>query len=299
VRIFRFDEEVSVPVSAFGSDFRIGPLTEEDSRVRVQMMHLAPGGVIGRHPTTTLQMFAVVKGEGEVSGSDGKRRVIRPGSAAVWDAGELHDASSTEGMMAICIEGEFDVAALSVTAELVVSDYDPEWRSWFKDISDYVWPALRDVALRIDHVGATSVPGLAAKPIIDIDVVVASEDGIRPAIDRLSRIGYRWRGDLGISGREAFNPPKDAALPPNNLYLVVEDCKAHMDHWLLRDLLVEDAEARDRYAELKRRNARHADGDLDVYVAAKATFVAELLTRARAERGLAPETYWNPEGPGS
>ena len=286
-------------MSAFGSDFRIGPLTEADSRVRVQVMHLPPGGVIGRHPTTVPQIFAVVGGEGEVAGSDGKRRAIGPGYAALWDAGEHHDASSTGGLTAICIEGEFEISAMSVTTTLVVSDYDPEWPSWFECISDYVWPALRDVALRIEHVGSTSVVGLAAKPIIDIDVVVASEDRVRPAIDRLARIGYRWRGDLGITGRQAFKVPKDAGLPPNNLYLVVEDCKAHMDHWLLRDLLVEDADARDRYAELKRRNADHADGDMDVYVAAKASFVAELLTRARSERGLPPESYWEPDGPGS
>ncbi len=267
--------------------------------MRLQVMHLAPGGVIGRHPTTTKQMFAVVNGEGEVSGSDGRGRAIRPGYAAVWDAGEVHDASSTGGMTAICIEGEFDVSAFRVTTELIVSNYDPEWPRWFEDISDYVWPALRDVALRMDHVGSTSVPGLAAKPIIDIDVVMASEDRVRQAIDRLSGIGYQWRGDLGISGREAFTPPKDAGLPPNNLYLVVEDCKAHMDHWLLRDLLLEDADARDRYAALKRRNAEQCDGDLDVYVAAKASLVAELLTRARADRGLPPETYWDPEEPGS
>jgi len=299
VRIFRFDVEVSIPVSAFGSDFRIGPLTEDDSRVRVQVMHLAPGGVIGRHPTTVPQMFAVVEGEGEVSGSDGKRRAIGPGYAALWDEGEDHDASSIGGLTAICIEGEFEVSAMKVTTPLVVSGYDPEWPRWFETICDYVWPALRHVALRIDHVGSTSVPGLAAKPIIDIDVVVASEDRIRPAIDRLGRIGYRWRGDLGITGREAFTPPKDAGLPPNNLYVVVEDCRAHMDHWLLRDLLVEDAEARDRYAELKRHNAAHANEDIDVYVAAKASFVAELLTRARAERGLPPVIYWDPDGSGS
>jgi len=68
-----------------------------------------------------------------------------------------------------------------------------------------------------------------------------------------------------------------------------------MDHWLLRDLLVEDAEARQRYADLKRKNAELAKDDMDFYVAAKAKFVSELLTRARAERGLPPETYWDPQ----
>ena len=179
---------------------------------------------------------------------------------------------------------------------MVVSDYDPEWKDWFQTVYDYVWPAVHDVAVRIDHVGSTSVPGLAAKPVIDLDIVVATEDDVRPVIERLAAIGYRWRGDLGVHGREAFRPPPSEALPPNNLYLVVEDNRAHMDHWLLRDLLRSDDEARESYAALKRYNAEQADGDIDVYVAAKANFVAGLLSKARAERGLEPESYWDPEG---
>lgn len=64
---------------------------------------------------------------------------------------------------------------------------------------------------------------------------------------------------------------------------------------LLRDVLRTDEDARRRYAELKRRNQQLAGGDMDVYVARKAALVAELLTKARAERGLPAETYWNPD----
>ena len=88
---------------------------------------------------------------------------------------------------------------------------------------------------------------------------------------------------------------QDEGLPPHNLYLVVENNKAHVDHWLLRDMLRGDPEARERYAALKRRNVVLANRDIDVYVAAKATLVAELLTQARAARGLPPETYWQPD----
>ena len=296
MRIFRFDDEVSVPISDHGSKFRVGPLTGDDSRVRVQVMHLPPGGLIGRHVAISPQMFAVVAGAGVVSGSDGASRAIGRGYAALWDAGEDHGASSEEGLTAVCIEGEFEVWAASVTREVVVCDYDSEWPRWYESVARYVWPGIRDVALRIDHVGSTSVPDLAAKPVIDIDVVVALQADVTPAIDRLAKIGYRWRGDLGVHGREAFESPPGTDLPPHNLYLVVENCRAYMDHWLLRDLLREDSGARERYAALKRYNAQHADGDIDVYVAAKADLVAELLTRARAERGLQPESYWRPGG---
>jgi GrpB-like predicted nucleotidyltransferase (UPF0157 family) len=201
------------------------------------------------------------------------------------------------GLTAIRIEGDFEPAAMAVTQEIIVCDYDPEWPHWFEQLRARLWPTVAPVALRIDHIGSTSVPGLAAKPIIDMDVVVASPAEVDLAIARLEGVGYRWRGDLGITGREAFRPPPDAADPPHHLYVVVENNKAHLDHWLLRDLLRADAEASDRYAALKRRNRELAGGDIDYYVAAKADLVAELLTRARAERGLPAATYWQPQLP--
>src|SRR3954463_1376534 len=95
---------------------------------------------------------------------------------------------------------------MSVGRTIVVCDYDPEWPRWFETICKRLWPAVEAVALRIDHVGSTSVPGLAAKPIIDMDIVVASENEVRHVIERLAAVGYAWGGDLDVAGREAFNP---------------------------------------------------------------------------------------------
>ncbi|MGH9078797.1 MAG: GrpB family protein [Acidimicrobiales bacterium] len=180
-------------------------------------------------------------------------------------------------------------------SQIVVRDYDPQWPAWFEAIRLRVWAAVEHLAVRIDHVGSTSVPGLAAKPIIDLDIVVATEAHREPVITHLATIGYPWLGDLDVPGRDAFEPSGQPELPEHHLYLVVEDNKAHMDHWLLRDLLRADPEACSRYAALKHRNAELAAGDIDVYVAAKAPFVAELLTRARAERGLPAASYWIPQ----
>jgi GrpB-like predicted nucleotidyltransferase (UPF0157 family)/quercetin dioxygenase-like cupin family protein len=295
VEIVRFDEDVSITVSDFDSRFRIGPLVGDGSRVRVEVAHVPPGGSIGRHPASAHQLFAVVAGRGWVSGGTGNGREIGAGYAAVWASGEEHDVHSPDGLTAVCVEGEFELLALAVTAEIVVSDYDEAWPTWFDAVCDRVWPAVRDVAVRIDHVGSTAVPGLAAKPILDIDIVVASPDDVGAVIERLAGLGYRWRGDLGVSGREAFARRTDDGLPRHHLYVVVEDNRAHLDHWLLRDLLRQDPVARERYGALKKRNAELADNDIDVYVAAKAAFVAELLARARADRGLPPASYWTPE----
>jgi GrpB-like predicted nucleotidyltransferase (UPF0157 family) len=297
VQIFRFDPEVSIPIDNFGSMFRIGRLTGDDTQGRVQILYLEPSERVGRHKGGFRQLFAVVSGAGWVSGGDGRRRQIHVGQAAVWEPEEEHDVTSDDGLTAVCVEGSFEIQAVAVTREIVVAGYDPDWPEWFERIRAYLWPAVKQHALRIDHVGSTSVPGLAAKPIIDMDIVVTNESEIRAVIDDLRSLDYQWVGDLGVEGRQAFDSSGQVELPPHHLYLVVENNKAHLDHVLLGDLLRADPEARRQYADLKRANVDLAQGDMDVYVAAKARFVADLLTRARANRGLAPVSYWVPNMP--
>ena len=294
VEIVRFDDEVSRPVADFGSHFSIGPLIGDDSRARVELIRIPPGGSIGRHPASAPQLFAVVVGSAWVSDADGVGRVIEAGYGALWAAGEAHEAHSASGATAVCIEGQLDVWALAVTGDIEVTDYDPRWPQWFEVRRTKVWPAVKDMAGRVDHVGSTAVPGLAAKPIIDMDIVAAAPGDVPAVIERLARLGYRWRGDLGVEGRESFKPPADPGLPRHHLYVVVENNRAHLDHWLLRDLLRDDETARDRYGALKRHNAQQANSDIDVHVAAKAHLVAELLTRARTERDLPAVAYWQP-----
>ncbi len=294
MEIHRFDAEVSRPIDAFGSGFRLGDLLDV-RRARLAVLHLAAGGSIGEHPAAGRQLFAVLEGAGWVSGGDRERRGVRAGEAALWDPGERHAAGSPEGLTALSVEGDFTVLALRVTSDIEVVDHDPEWATSFARIREHLWPAVAHVARRIDHVGSTSVPGLAAKPIIDADVVVASDEDVPGAIEALAAVGYLWRGDLGVPGRESFVCPAGSSLPRHHLYLVVENNKAHVDHWLLGDVLRADPGARDRYGALKRKNAREAGRDVDYYVAAKAAFVADLLAAARAERGLPEAEYWVPD----
>src|ERR1019366_9570123 len=85
------------------------------------------------------------------------------------------------------------------------------------------------------------------------------------------------------------------SLPEHHLYLVVENNRAHCDHWLFRNSLNAYPELRDRYSAIKRENAVLARSDIDRYVALKAAFVAQVLTVARRERAMAPVTYWEPD----
>jgi GrpB-like predicted nucleotidyltransferase (UPF0157 family) len=178
---------------------------------------------------------------------------------------------------------------------VVVVDADLAWPLQFQAIANYLTPFVGDTVLRIEHVGSTSVPGLAAKPIIDVDVVVAEERQVQAALQRIETAGYQWVGDLTVSGREAFEPIDTPPLPVHHLYLVVENNRAHSDHWLLRDALVGNPDLIDRYAALKRENAVLAEGDADRYTALKAAFVAEVLTQTRSARGMPPVDYWEPD----
>lgn len=301
MRIYRFDELVSRPIDNHGSNFRLAPLLPPGSNVSCQAFYLPPNGSIGRHEAASDQLFVVVAGSGFVEGSasgpghvQGGRR-IGPYEAAFFLGGEEHEAWSEEGMSGLIFEGELIPVAFAVTVELEVVEYDPAWPERFEELRGFVWPAVEDLALRIEHVGSTSVPGLAAKPVIDADIVVESEEKVRPVIAALAGLGYRWRGDLGVEGRQAFEPPNEPGLFHHHLYLVVDGSRAYLDHALLADLLRRDDGARAAYATLKEENAARSGGDIDWYVAAKARLVAELLTRARKEAGLEPVDYWVPD----
>jgi GrpB-like predicted nucleotidyltransferase (UPF0157 family) len=178
---------------------------------------------------------------------------------------------------------------------LVVVDADPDWPRQFQEIKTYLLPFMDESVVRIEHVGSTSVPGLAAKPIIDIDIVVENEDLVLVVLRHIASAGYLWVGDLGVAGREAFEADSTPPLPDHHLYLVVENNRAHTDHWLLRDALIDDPTLLERYAAIKRENAAISGGDRDRYTALKADFVAEVLGEARRERGMEPVEYWEPE----
>src|SRR5258708_1722840 len=100
---------------------------------------------------------------------------------------------------------------------IIVVEYDPEWPKVFEELRDHVAVTLSDLAVAIEHIGSTAVPGMAAKPIIDMDVVGPSTAEIPIAIEQLATLGYVHEGDGGIRGREAFTWPPE--MRRHHLYL--------------------------------------------------------------------------------
>ncbi|MBB5109619.1 GrpB family protein [Streptomyces spectabilis] len=178
-----------------------------------------------------------------------------------------------------------------MTDMIVVRDYDPRWPERFEELWQRLAPHVVDLIVSIEHVGSTAVPGCAAKPIIDLDIVVPEESVMPELVSRLAGQGYRHEGDLGIRGREAFQAPP--AAPEHHLYGVVAGSKPHLDHVLLRDYLRQQPDEAQRYSALKVALAQRLPADSEgraAYSAAKSALVEELVTKSYATRAANTST---------
>ncbi|MBR7041618.1 MAG: GrpB family protein [Clostridia bacterium] len=163
-----------------------------------------------------------------------------------------------------------------VTKHVVVLPYDPNWAQAFRAIEAELVAALGGLAKRIEHVGSTSVPGLWAKPIIDIDAVIEDRSLLGEAVRALGKIGYRHEGDLGIPGREAFACEGKTHLMTHHLYVCAEDSSELKRHLAFRDYLRAHPEAIGEYSRVKREAAELFPYDIDAYIAYKSPFIEKI-----------------------
>jgi len=160
-----------------------------------------------------------------------------------------------------------------------VVDYDPAWPARFEELRAEYAAAMEAAGVpvvAIEHVGSTSVPGLAAKPIIDCDIVVR-EDDVLAASEVLTELGFTPLGELGVPLRWAFKDPE--RLAPTNTYVIVEGCLSLRNHLALRAVLRNDPGLRDEYAALKRRAGLEA-ANIDDYGQSKTQVVLKILAAA-------------------
>lgn len=158
-----------------------------------------------------------------------------------------------------------------------VVDYDPDWPRRFEVWRMRVRDALGPVAVRIEHVGSTSVPGLAAKPIVDVQVSVARLDDESAYAAALERIGLqlRSRDDLHRYFRPFPDAPRDV-----HVHVCAAGSEWEREHLLFRDYLRAHPQARDRYADAKRHAAEVWSDDGIAYTDAKTEVILAILEDA-------------------
>ncbi len=165
------------------------------------------------------------------------------------------------------------------TKKVTVIPYDYKWNEEFRKIKLDLEKTLEDSIIAIEHVGSTSVEGLSAKPIIDIDIIIKSYDNFKEVKSRLESFGYYHEGDLGISGREAFGYIEKDELMTHHLYVCPQDSAELKRHIAFRDYLRTHKEDRDKYSEIKLYAAKKYPTDIDSYIETKSPYITEIYKK--------------------
>ena len=172
------------------------------------------------------------------------------------------------------------------TRRVIVVPYDPQWKKDFEAICAELQAALGKLAVSIEHVGSTSVEGLSAKPVIDIDIVIKGMDEFGEVSKRLEEIGYLYEGDLGIEGREAFGYKGKVHLRTHHLYVCPEDSEELKRHIALRDYLRRNPEAMREYGKVKTEGARLFPEDIEGYIQYKGDFIEKVYRETGVSRKM-------------
>ncbi|WP_238392407.1 GrpB family protein [Paenibacillus antri] len=156
--------------------------------------------------------------------------------------------------------------------------YSPDWPERFRTIGSQVRRALDAAAIRIDHIGSTAVPGLDAKPIIDIQVSVASLEPIDAYRQRMIGIGYSWRSDNPDRTKRYFRESPE--MDRTHIHMRVRGSWSEQFALLFRDYLRNCPEEAGAYAAMKREQAQRFRLDRESYVEAKEPMIWDIMRRA-------------------
>jgi GrpB-like predicted nucleotidyltransferase (UPF0157 family) len=160
----------------------------------------------------------------------------------------------------------------------VIANHDPAWPARFAELEARIRPALGDAALAVEHIGSTSVPGLAAKPIVDVLVVVTDVDDEPSYVPAMEGAGFVLR--VREAGHRMFRTPARDV----HVHVYSAGDQAITDYLDLRDWLRVDESDRALYADVKRDLARRPWCDMNHYAEAKSDVIQQVLGRARAWR---------------
>ncbi|SIN96774.1 GrpB family protein [Chitinophaga niabensis] len=169
-----------------------------------------------------------------------------------------------------------------ISKTIKVEAYSDQWPLTFLHLQAKFNQHLEHLIDRIEHVGSTAVPGLAAKPVIDIDIIINDKSRFEEITAILKTLGYTHEGDRGIPGREAFSGPSQ---PAHHLYVCLADSISLKNHLLLRNYLRSHPEKATAYGELKKQLAQKYPDNIDLYVENKTAFITSILE----ETGIDPD----------
>lgn len=165
---------------------------------------------------------------------------------------------------------------------VVLAAYDPRWPTVYDREAARIRDACGDAVTTIDHVGSTAVPGLAAKPIVDIMPGLVSFEAGLNCVEPMRKLGYIYRGEMGIAGRHYFNRDHDG-LRVAHVHMFVVGCDEWRRHNAFRDYLRVHPDAAKRYEALKRELAERHRHEREAYTDAKTDFIRGIDSIAQSK----------------
>ena len=160
-----------------------------------------------------------------------------------------------------------------------LAPYTAEWKRLFEGEKALLQTVIGRYVLDIQHVGSTSIPGMLAKPIMDICIAVAGFEEARVCIQPIEQLGYEYRGEHGIPRRHYFEKgnPRTHHIHMNEI-----DSRDWENQVLFRDYLIRHPGLAEEYATLKAELAQWYPTDREAYLDGKATFIERVLEMARS-----------------
>jgi GrpB-like predicted nucleotidyltransferase (UPF0157 family) len=165
---------------------------------------------------------------------------------------------------------------MSVT---LVEKYNPEWPKWFEEIKAYLGEGVAKASIRIQHLGSTSIPGMIAKPIIDI-IIVIEPDRWEEMKSLLEGLGYYYHGNQGIEERECFRLKDETILPTHHLYVCPKHSYELKKETVFRDYMRTHKRERERLGTLKWSLCEQFNNDRQSYMDGKDAMVKEITQKA-------------------
>ena len=165
--------------------------------------------------------------------------------------------------------------------------YDPSWPKEFEREAARLRTVLADLSIDLHHMGSTAVPGLVAKPVIDILGVIPDVEALDQRADAFRSLGYEVMGEYGIPGRRYFRKDDASGRRTHQLHAFADGSSEIVRHLDFRDYLRAHASTADAYGKLKQKLASECRGDMRCYSDGKTEFIRDVERRAAESKGRA------------
>jgi GrpB-like predicted nucleotidyltransferase (UPF0157 family) len=197
---------------------------------------------------------------------------------------DAHPNTYIEFMPSSHFSSERDAEGVVSRQRVLLAPYDPLWAEEFARESSVVARAMGDLLVAIHHIGSTAIPGIRAKPIIDMLAAVSDMSRLDGQSPLLEALGYEAMGEFGIPGRRYFRKDDDAGNRTHQIHAFQAGSPQIERHLAFRDFMRAHHEYADQYDALKRRLAELHPADIASYTDGKDEFINEMDARAASWR---------------